>query len=131
MLPRPARGVAAAARPRNIPIVRRLPQGGNTQLLGMPVRTLADTVALSNGLVFRCIVAGGPAGRAGRAAHQLRISRALASSVAGAGAARLARMEHTMPGTSVRPTETQVEAFVTKLRTYRDTLPDTEQRLLN
>ena len=36
-----------------------------------------------------------------------------------------------MPATSSRPTETQVEAFVSKLRAYRDTLPDDEQRLLN
>ncbi len=36
-----------------------------------------------------------------------------------------------MASTSARPTETQVETFVSKLRTYRDTLPDDEQRLLN
>ena len=36
-----------------------------------------------------------------------------------------------MAGTSARPTEAQVEAFVTKMRAYRDTLPEDEQRLLN
>jgi hypothetical protein len=36
-----------------------------------------------------------------------------------------------MAGTSSRPTEAQVEAFVAKLRAYRDTLPEDEQRLLN
>jgi len=30
-----------------------------------------------------------------------------------------------------RPTDAQVEAFTTKLRAYRDTLPEDEQRLLN
>jgi len=37
----------------------------------------------------------------------------------------------TMAETATRPTEAQVEAFVTKLRTYGDTLPEDEQRLLN
>ena len=36
-----------------------------------------------------------------------------------------------MAGTSSRPTEAQVQAFVNKLREYRDTLPEDEQRLLN
>jgi hypothetical protein len=36
-----------------------------------------------------------------------------------------------MVSTAIRPTEAQVEIFVTKLRAYRDTLPDDEQRLLN
>jgi hypothetical protein len=36
-----------------------------------------------------------------------------------------------MAGTSARPTEAQVEAFVNKMRAYRDTLPEDEQRLLN
>jgi hypothetical protein len=36
-----------------------------------------------------------------------------------------------MAGTSTRPTEAQLEAFVNKMRTYRDTLPEDEQRLLN
>jgi hypothetical protein len=36
-----------------------------------------------------------------------------------------------MPATSSRPSEAEIEAFLTKLRIYRDTLPDAEQRLLN
>ena len=36
-----------------------------------------------------------------------------------------------MVSAAPRPTEAQVEAFVTKLRAYRETLPDAEQRLLN
>ena len=36
-----------------------------------------------------------------------------------------------MSGTPARPTEVQVEAFVSNLRGYRDTLPEDEQRLLN
>ena len=36
-----------------------------------------------------------------------------------------------MAGTSARPTEAQIEAFVNKMRAYRDTLPEDEQRLLN
>jgi hypothetical protein len=40
-------------------------------------------------------------------------------------------MEDTMAQASSRPSEAQVEAFVGKLREYRDTLPEDEQRLLN
>jgi hypothetical protein len=36
-----------------------------------------------------------------------------------------------MPDNPARPTDAQVQAFVEKLRTYRDTLPEDEQRLLN
>ena len=36
-----------------------------------------------------------------------------------------------MASTSTRPTEAQIDAFVSKMRTYRDTLPEDEQRLLN
>jgi len=36
-----------------------------------------------------------------------------------------------MASSSGRPTEAQLEAFVNKMRAYRDTLPEDEQRLLN
>jgi hypothetical protein len=36
-----------------------------------------------------------------------------------------------MSNPSARPTEAQIEAFVNKMRAYRDTLPEDEQRLLN
>ena len=36
-----------------------------------------------------------------------------------------------MAQTSSRPTEAQIQSFVSKLREYRDSLPEDEQRLLN
>src|SRR3954468_18751370 len=52
--------------------------------------------------------------------------------VAGTGAGHHARLEETIVAeTATRPTETQVKAFVDKMRAYRDTLPEDEQRLLN
>ncbi len=36
-----------------------------------------------------------------------------------------------MTGTAARPTDAQIEAFLTKLRAFRDALPEDEQRLLN
>ena len=53
------------------------------------------------------------------------------TSVDGATAEHLTRMEKIMADTMARPSEAQVEAFAKKLRTYGETLPEDEQRLLN
>src|SRR3954447_8063793 len=52
-------------------------------------------------------------------------------SVDGADVEHRPRTEETMADNPARPSEAQVQAFVEKMRTYRDTLPEDEQRLLN